>query len=100
MDEINGWTLDYANLLGTVSPGADWVASLAEALKLQGLNVKTRNTAWMDVFLISLRRIPIVAFFIPLALWLAWFAVASFRERRRTLAKAGRDPRGTSVPVP
>ena len=100
MDEINGWTLDYANLLGTVSPGADWVASLAEALKLQGLNVKTRNTAWMDVFLISLRRVPIVAFFIPLALWLAWFAVTPFRERRRTLAKAGRDPRATSVPVP
>ena len=32
MDEINGWDLDYANLLGDVSPGSDWVASLAEAL--------------------------------------------------------------------
>ena len=99
MDEINGWDLDYASLLGDVTPGSDWVASLAEALELQGLSVKTGTTAWTDVFLISLYRIPIAAFFVPLALWLAWYAVASFRERRRTLRDASRGTRKTPLPA-
>jgi hypothetical protein len=100
MDEINGWDLDYANLLGDVTPGSDWVESLAEALKLEGLSVKARNTAWTDVLLISLYRIPIAAFFIPLALWLAWYAVAAYRKTRRSLREANRGPRDTPVPVP
>jgi hypothetical protein len=100
MDEINGWELDYANLLGPVTPGSDWAAALAEALKLQGLNVRTRTTAWIDVLVIWLGQIPIAAFFAPLALWLAWYAVASYRERRRTPGKAGPGSRGTSVSVP
>jgi hypothetical protein len=99
MDEINGWDLDYANLLGSVSPGSDWAASLAEALKLQGLNVQTRTTAWIDVLLIWLHQIPIAAFFVPLALWLGWFAVAKLRERRRT-ANAGGGAQGTSASIP
>ena len=97
MDEIKGWDLDYANLIGPVSPGSDWIAALAEALKLQGLNVQTRTTAWIDVLLIWLDRIPVAAFFVPLALWLGWYAVATLRERRRTPGKARR---GTSVSVP
>ena len=100
MDEINGWDLDYANLLGDVSPGSDWVASLAEALKLQGLSVKTRNTAWTDVLFISLYSIPIAAFFVPLALWVAWYAVAAYRKTRRTLRDASHGPRDTPVPIP
>jgi hypothetical protein len=100
MDEINGWELDYANLLGPVGPGSDWAASLTEALKLQGLNVRTRTTAWIDVLVIWLGQIPIAAFFAPLALWLAWYAVASYRERRRTPGKAGPGPRSTPVSVP
>jgi hypothetical protein len=92
MDEINGWELNYANLLGNVSPYSDWVASLAEALKREGLNVQPWTTAWIDVLLISLRRIPIVVFFGPLALWIAWYAIASFRRRSRVRGNAERAP--------
>jgi hypothetical protein len=92
MDEINGWELDYADLLGNVSADSDWVESLAAALMREGLSVKGRATAWTDVLVISLYRIPIAAFFIPLALWLAWFAVAAFRKMRRSsrVANQGR----------
>jgi hypothetical protein len=99
MGEINGWDLDYANLLGGVSPGSDWIASLAEALKLQGLSVQSRTTAWIDVLLIWLHQIPIAVFFVPLGLWLGWSAVATLRRRHRT-DEAGRRAGGTSVSVP
>jgi hypothetical protein len=99
MDEINGWDLDYANLLADVSPGSDWIGSLAGALKREGLSVKARATAWTDVLLISLHTIPTAAFFVPLVLWLVWYATASFRSRRRTLRNASRQPGNTSAPA-
>jgi hypothetical protein len=76
---------------------------LLEALgeeRREGLSVKARSTAWTDVLLISLYRIPIVAFFVPIALWLAWYSVAFLRKRRRTLRDASHGPRDTRVPIP
>jgi hypothetical protein len=63
------------------------------------LNVQTWTTAWIDVLLIWLHQIPIAAFFVSLALWLGWHAVATLRERRRT-AKAGGGAQGTSASIP
>ena len=98
--QIDGWDLDYAQMLGAVAPGSDWITALSEALKDREVHVDTWYAAWFGVLLIALDSIPIVVFFTPLALWIAWYAVASFnRRRRRMRGKTGRRPRGTSIPV-
>jgi hypothetical protein len=71
--DITGWNLDYGQMLGTMAPGSDWIGSLAAALQDRHVNVDTRATAWFGVLLVALRSIPSVVFFIPLALWLAWY---------------------------
>jgi hypothetical protein len=82
-EDLNSWDFDYAQLLGNVSPGSDWIASLSAGLERHGIHVHPWKTAWIEVLLITLRRIPIVVFFAPLVLWIAWYVVASFRDRRR-----------------
>jgi hypothetical protein len=98
-EDLNSWDFDYAQMLGTVSPGSDWIASLAAALEPHGIHINTRSTAWIGVLLITLQRIPIAAFFAPLVLWLAWYAVATFR-RRRVLGIANSGLAAHSVPGP
>jgi hypothetical protein len=80
--DITGWDLDYEQMLGTVAPGSDLVASLVAALKERNIHVDTRGTMWLGVLLVALRSIPSAMFFIPLALWLVWYA--SRRLIRRT----------------
>jgi hypothetical protein len=72
--DLNGWDLDYAQMLGTVAPGSDWIGSLSADLKARDVHVETWATAWFGVLLVTLRSIPIVVFFIPLVLWIAWYA--------------------------
>ena len=70
---LDGWDLDYAQLLGTVRPGSGWIASLSANLEREGIHIDTRATAWFDVLLIALGHIPLAAFFIPIVLWIAWY---------------------------
>jgi hypothetical protein len=81
---INGWDLDYAQMLGTVAPGSDWIASLAASLKDHGVHVDTWTTAWFGVLLVALRNVPVVVFFVPLALWIAWYAWRQYRRRAKS----------------
>jgi len=81
--DLSGWDLDYAQMLGTVAPGSDWIASLSVGLKDRHVNVDTWATAWFDVLRVALRSIPIVVFFIPLGLWIAWYAVRWIRRRAK-----------------
>jgi hypothetical protein len=92
-EDLNSWDFDYAQMLGNVSPGSDWIAPLAAALNFHGIHISTPRTAWIGVLLITLRRIPIAAFFAPLVVWIAWYAVASFRRRRHRVR--GRGASGT-----
>jgi hypothetical protein len=81
--DITGWDLDYEQMLGTVAPGSDWIASLAAGLKDRNIHVDTWATAWFGVLLVALRSIPSVVFFIPLALWLAWCSSRRFLRRTK-----------------
>ncbi len=83
-DEMNGWDLDYAQMLGNVSPDANWTASLSARLKDHGVHVHTWATAWTELILMTLQRIPVGAFFIPLVLWLAWSVLISARSMRHS----------------
>jgi hypothetical protein len=80
MGDLNGWDLDYAQMLGAVAPGSDWIGSLSAGLKARHVHVDTWATAWLEVLHIFLRGIPIVVFFIPLGLWVAWYASRRFRR--------------------
>lgn len=81
--DISGWDLDYEQMLGAVAPGSDWIASLSAALKERDVYIDTWATAWPGVLLVALRSIPIVVFFIPLALWITWYASRRFRRKAR-----------------
>lgn len=80
---LDGWDLDYGEMLATVAPGSDWIAALADALKDRGVQVDTWATAWFGVLLVALRSVPIFVFFVPLALWIAWYASRQYRRRRK-----------------
>ena len=83
-ESLDGWDLDYAQMLGAVAPGSDWIESLAAALKDRDVHVDTRTTAWFGILLIALRSIPVVVFFIPLGLWVAWYASRRFRRSTKS----------------
>jgi hypothetical protein len=85
--QINGWDMDYAQMLGAVAPGSDWITALSEALKDRDVHVDTWMMAWFGVLLVAVGSIPVVVFFVPLALWLAWYATRRFRRRaKKTLS--------------
>jgi len=80
---LDGWSLDYGEMLGSVAPGSDWIAGLADALKDRGVQVDSGATSWFGVLFVALRGIPSVVFFVPLVLWLAWYASRHYRRRRK-----------------
>ena len=80
---IDGWDLDYAQMLGAVAPGSNWIESLAASLEDRGVHVDTWAALWPGVLLVALGSIPILVFFVPLALWTVWYVIA-YRRRRRS----------------
>jgi len=82
--DLSGWDLDYAQMLGTVAPGSDWIGSLSAGLKARHVHVDTWRTAWLGVLHVVLRSIPVVVFFIPLGLWVAWYASRRFRRSTKS----------------
>lgn len=85
---LDGWNLDYAQLLGTVSPGSDWIGSLSANLEREGIHVDTWATASFGVLRVVLRDISIVVFFIPIALWISWYGFGRRFRHRVTLSWA------------
>ena len=85
---LDGWNLDYAQLLGTVSPGSDWIGSLSANLEREGIHVDTWATASLGVLRVVLRNISIVVFFIPIALWISWYGFGRRFRHRVTLSWA------------
>ena len=86
--QIDGWDLDYTQMLGAVGLDSDWIAALSVALKDRDVYVDTWMTAWFGVLLIALDTIPSVVFFVPLALWIAWYATRRLRSRRAKMSWA------------
>lgn len=89
---IDGWDLDYAEMLGSVAPGSDWIGSLAASLEDRRVHVDSWASAWPGVLLVALRGIPIFVFFVPLAIWVLWFGLRLVRGRRQS-----RSPKATGM---
>jgi hypothetical protein len=82
IEDLDGWNFDYARILGTASPGSDWIATLATGLRTEGIHVATRKMASIGAMVIDLRQIPVFFYLAPLAIWIAWYATVFVRARR------------------
>lgn len=73
--------LDYAALFAGDGRGID-PSGVSSGLRQQGMYTDTKWTLPWHVMLRMLGSVPALAFFVPLAAWVAWYAIVVARRRR------------------
>lgn len=86
MGDMDATVIDYAAIFAAVPPAGDWQAALERGLASRGIRLNTERTLWFWVGLITLGEIHVAYYFIPVGLWLGWFAMHAMRGRRRAAA--------------
>ncbi len=86
MGDMDATVIDYAAIFAAVPPAGDWLAALERGLASRGIRLNTERTLWFWVGLITLGEIHVAYYFVPVGLWLGWFALHAMRSRHRAAA--------------
>ncbi len=88
--DIRYGDFDYAEIFAAAERGPNLPAAVAAQLQRRGIDVDARATMWIGLARDSVVALPLTVFFVPLAVWLIWYALSGLGARRR---EGSRSPR-------